>query len=234
VTKNKLARFSTLNSYSHVVQVPFSEVLGQEHPLKGNWNKTFFKREAPLVLELGCGKGEYTTGLARKFPDKNFIGIDIKGARMYVGAKDVHENQIPNAGFLRTRVELISAFFAKGEVDEIWITFPDPQLKERRAKKRLTSSRFLMEYRGFLKSGGIVHLKTDCRELHEYTRNLLRYNQIPIHVETNDLYNSGWNSDILSIKTFYEQQFLDQGYAITYLQFGIDGQNKISEVPGEQ
>lgn len=232
--KNKLERFAEMETFPNVIQPALKEVLNQNHPLKGKWRKEVFKNDHPLVLELGCGKGEYTIGLAEKFNNKNFIGVDIKGARMWKGAKYAVENQISNAFFLRTRIEMINSFFAKDEVDEIWVTFPDPQLKKRRAKKRLTSSGFLNNYRQFLKKDGVVHLKTDNLPLHEYTRKLVEFNNLQVLADTGDLYHSNLANDILSIKTFYEQQFLDQGLTIKYLKFcpGID--NPIIELPEDE
>jgi tRNA (guanine-N7-)-methyltransferase len=198
VAKKKLSRFEELKDYTHVIQPLFKEVFKQDFPLKGNWNHNFFRNNNPLVLELGCGKGEYTTGLAKHFPDKNFIGIDIKGARIWKGARQIFDEQIKNAGFLRTRIDLIESFFQENEVSEIWITFPDPQL--RKARKRLTAPLFLNRYRKFLLPRGIIHLKTDSRELYEYTLETLRYNQCEIVVHTNDLYSNFLSEDFLTIK----------------------------------
>jgi len=159
MTKRKLQRFAEMETFANVIQPEFEEVFGKDFRLKGLWNKCQFHNENPVVLELGCGKGEYATGLAKHFPDKNFIGVDIKGSRMWRGATTALGEQLHNVMFLRTRIEMIGSFFGPDEVDEIWLTFPDPQLKK--ARKRLTSSRFLNSYRTFLKKSGIIHLKTD-------------------------------------------------------------------------
>ena len=167
--KNKLSKWAEMENWDFVLQPGFDEIFGKDYRLKGKWKNDFFKNENPLVLELGCGKGEYTTGLAMRFPEKNFVGIDIKGARMWRGARTTFEHSLKNVAFLRTRIEFIRSFFGLAEVDELWITFPDPQMKIRRTKKRLTSPIFLNAYRAFLSPGGIVHLKTDNRQLYDYT-----------------------------------------------------------------
>jgi len=183
-------------------------------------------------LELGCGKGEYTVGLARRFPEFNFIGIDIKGSRMWKGAKESWEDQMRNVGFLRTNIELLNAFFAPEEIAEIWITFPDPQMKK--VRKRLTSTRFMKSYRSFLKPGGIVHLKTDSNFMYQYTRAMIEENHLPVDVDTDDLYQSGLANEILEIRTFYEQQWLDRGKTIKYLRFHLrEGELKEPDVEPE-
>jgi tRNA (guanine-N7-)-methyltransferase len=169
------------------------------------------------VLELGCGKGEYTVGLARRYPGKNFIGIDIKGARMWKGAREALEEKLTNAAFLRTHIELIRHFFADSEVSEIWITFPDPQMKK--TNKRLTSTRFMKEYSRILKENGLIHLKSDSPFLYSYTREMIRVNNLELLHETDDLYHSGMEEDLLEIRTFYEQQWLSRGLSIKYLRF---------------
>jgi tRNA (guanine-N7-)-methyltransferase len=201
-------------------------VFNRKHPLSGRWAAGFFGSHKPVVIELGCGKGEYSVGMAEMFPGRNFIGIDIKGARLWKGAKHAHNNKMPNVGFLRTRIEFITSFFDRDEVDEIWITFPDPQ--PRKARKRLTSPGFLNRYRSFLKPGGPVHLKTDSRELYEYTLSVIKANRLEILEQTTDLYGSGPAGEVLSIKTYYEQQFLDQGKPIFYLKFRIDAPGEIT------
>lgn len=231
MVKKKLQRFADMDTFSNVVQPAFDEVFGKDYHLKGNWNRRFFKNDNPVVLELGCGKGEYTTGLARRFPEKNFIGIDIKGSRMWKGARTALVERLDNVAFLRTHIEMISSFFGEDEIDEIWITFPDPQLKKKR--KRLTSSRFLNTYAGFLKKDGVVHLKTDSTVLYQYTIGLVRFNQMRVKTNTRDLYHSGIDSDILGIQTFYERQFLDQGMKITYICFELPDGKKIEE-PAEE
>lgn len=224
--KNKLAKFAEMETFDHVIQVPFSQLSNNEFNLKGNWNKEFFKNNHPIVLELGCGKGEYTVGLARLFPEMNFIGIDIKGSRMWKGAKEIHFHGLKNAGLLRTNIELLSLFFAENEVAEIWITFPDPQMK--RARKRLTSTRFMELYCKFLKPGGLVHLKTDSGFLFQYTSAMIKENRFEVIHETDNLYDSGIANEILGIKTFYEQQWLGRGMKIKYLKF-IPHQNGLIE-----
>lgn len=230
MVKKKIKRFRELDSFSHVVQPSFKEVYQLDHPLKGNWNRDFFQNEHPITLELGCGKGEYTVGLAKAFPQINFIGIDIKGARMWKGAREIQQLGLQNAGFLRTRIELIESFFAPTEVNEIWITFPDPQPKK--AKKRLSSPQFLNRYQRFMKPEGIIHLKTDSRELYDYSLNILRYNNCKVLWNTTDVYASPPYDQVLSIKTFYENQFLMQGKPITYIR-SVIGSNPLSDVPGE-
>lgn len=227
--KRKLERFAEMDTFPHVIQPAFDEVFRKEHPLKGKWKNLFFKNNNPITLELGCGKGEYTVGMARMFPQRNYIGIDIKGARIWKGAKTSFIENIPNIGFLRTRIEFIHSFFAQGEVDEIWLTFPDPQKEKKR--KRLTSGRFLNLYRQFLIDNGIIHLKTDNDLLFRYTLDLLKYNQLEIIEYTDNLYASEIINPVLSIKTFYEQQFLAMNLTIKYLCFKLPYGKKIEEIP---
>jgi tRNA (guanine-N7-)-methyltransferase len=231
MVKKKLQRFADMETFPNVVQPAFDEVFGKDYRLKGNWNRLFFNNDNPIVLELGCGKGEYTTGLARRFPGKNFIGIDIKGSRMWKGARTALASHLDNVAFLRTHIEMIQSFFGTDEIEEIWITFPDPQLKKKR--KRLTSARFLNTYGNFLKKGGLIHLKTDSPVLYQYTIDLARLNKLTVKINTRDLYHSGIDSDILGIQTFYERQFLDQGMKITYLCFELPDGKKIEE-PAEE
>ena len=219
-------------TFNNVIQASFDEVYKKDYKLKGNWNKDFFKNNNPIVLELGCGKGEYTVGLAKQNPDVNYIGIDIKGARMWRGAKTAIEEGIKNVAFIRTRVDLTNSFFAENEISEVWVTFPDPQPKK--YYKRLTSTRFLDYYQKFLKNNGIVNLKTDSLELYEYTNKVVDLNKLEVLINTNDLYNSGIVDDILSIKTFYEQQFLEQGKAITYLKFKLRSKIDLEEPKDEE
>ena len=227
MAKKKLARFAEMHQFNNVVQAAAEDVVKMKHPFYGRWAEDFFGMPNPVVLELGCGKGEYTVELAKMFPGMNFLGVDIKGARMWKGAKYAIDNSIRNAGFLRTRIELVSSFFAPGEIDQIWLTFPDPQ--PRKTRKRLTSASFLNRYRGFLRSGGKLHLKTDSAELHNYTLSLLRTNGLPVEDSTDDLYGRGGTDKILSIKTWYEQQFLNLGKPICYLRFRLDGAREITE-----
>jgi len=229
--KNKLARWTELKSFDHVIEPSFEESFRQDHPLKGRWHSDWFENNHPIVLELGCGKGEYTVGLAAVYPGKNFIGIDIKGARMWRGAKDSHQRKLPNASFLRTRIEFTESFFAPGEIDEIWLTFPDPQPKRRREKKRLPAPFFLNLYRSYLKNDGIIHLKTDNRELYDYTLSLVHANNLEIITSVTDLYAEMPGDPMLSIRTHYEELFLKQGVPITYLSFRLpDAKEIISHI----
>ena len=225
--KNKLKKFGEMETFSNVFQYPYSVLMQQGFPLKGKWHSDFFGNGNPIVLELGCGKGEYTVGLAKRFPDRNFIGVDIKGARMWTGAKQAVTDNMPNVAFVRTNIELIASFFAPGEVSEIWITFPDPQMKK--TNKRLTSVRFLNLYRRILEPGGIINLKTDSPFLYTYTRELVRLNGLPVEVDTDDLYASGMADDILEIRTFYEQQWLARGLTIKYLRWRLDAGTELQE-----
>ena len=217
--KGKLAKFADMASYPHVFEYPHSVSEQVPFEMKGHWREQFFKNDNPIVLELGCGRGEYTVGLGRMYQNKNFIGVDIKGARMWTGATDSLREGMTNVAFLRTNIEIIDRFFAPGEVDEIWITFPDPQMKK--VTKRLTSTAFLQRYASFLKADGIVHLKTDSNFLYTYTDALVKANSLPVEVNTEDLYNSGLADDILSIRTYYEQQWLDRGLTIKYIKFHL-------------
>ena len=226
--KNKLARWTEFGSYNNVIQPQIEDVAGKDHPIKGRWNSELFKNTNPIVLELGCGKGEYSVGLAEKFPDKNFIGIDIKGARMWRGAKTASEQHLPNVAFLRTRIEFINSFFSPDEVDEIWITFPDPHPGGRNSNKRLTSPWFLNSYRLFLKNKGQIHLKTDNKELYKFTMRTLAYNNLETIFSTIDLY-SEQSDNILSIKTHYEKIFLTAGMKINYLSFRLEKDKNIED-----
>lgn len=225
--KNKLQKFDDMDSYPHVFQFPFSVLQEKGFRMKGKWNSDFFKNNNPIVLELGCGKGEYAVGLAQKYPDKNFIGVDIKGARMWTGAKEAQEKKISNVAFLRTNIELIAEFFAENEISEIWITFPDPQMKK--VRKRLTSTRFMELYRQILKPDGIIHLKSDSNFMYTYTCEMVKANHYPVIIQTDDLYNSDITDDILEIKTFYEQQWLERGLSIKYIQFICEPKDSLIE-----
>ena len=242
--KNKLARWQELGSFTNVIQPETADVTEKDHPVKGNWGKDIFKNHNPIILELGCGKGEYSIGLAEMFPENNFIGIDIKGARMWKGAKTSNERKMANVAFLRTRIEFIDRFFSEDEVDEIWITFPDPHQGARNSNKRLTSPWYLGKYGRFLKNNGVIHLKTDNAELFQYTRSVIKTNNLEELFSSDDLYSKEQNLDdiisgvsdslslpdeqqlffhsILSIKTFYEKQFLAKGMKITYLAFKLN------------
>lgn len=217
--KNKLKKFSENLTFRCMVQPQFDEIFGKDHPLKGHWRSDFFGNDNPIVLELGCGRGEYTVGLAAAHPEVNYIGVDIKGARMWRGAKTATEQGMANVAFLRTRIEFIGSFFAPGEVDQIWITFPDPQMNKRRVNKRLTAPGFLERYAKFLRPDGIIHLKTDSGHLHNYTRAVLEANGIVPTVCCDDIYGKGIADARLSIKTTYETRFLAEGLPITYLQW---------------
>lgn len=224
--KNKLKKFGEMETFPNVFQYPFAALQEKGFPMRGKWRE-FFRNDNPIVLELGCGKGEYAVGLARKFSDRNFIGVDIKGARMWTGAKQSVEEGIGNVAFLRTSIELIVSFFAPEEVSEIWITFPDPQMKK--TNKRLTSTRFLKLYREILKDGGLVHLKTDSPFLYGYTDAMVRLNGFQTEVNTGDLYHSGLADDILEIRTFYERQWLARGLSIKYISWHLDRETVLQE-----
>lgn len=225
--KDKLKKFRENETFDCLIQPTTEDVLGKDYYIKGKWNESIFKNNNPVVVELGCGKGEYTIALALKYPDKNFIGVDIKGARLWKGAKFAYENKLQNVAFIRTRIEFIESVFDKDEISEIWITFADPQIKK--AKRRLTHPLFLNRYKNFLKEAGIVHLKTDSQLLHEYTLALARENDLNIIEHNNDIYGSGRADEILSIKTHYESQFLAKGMPITYLSFMINTKEQLRE-----
>ena len=225
--KGKLAKFADMAAYPHVFEYPCSVVDEVNFEMKGNWKRDFFKNDHPIVLELGCGRGEYTVGLARRYPEKNFIGVDIKGARMWTGATDALNEELKNVAFLRTNIEIIDRFFAAGEVDEIWLTFSDPQMKK--ATKRLTSTYFMNRYRRFLVPDGLIHVKTDSNFMFTYTKYMVEGNKLPVEIMTNDLYHSGMDDDILSIRTYYEQQWLDRGITIKYICFHLPQEGELVE-----
>jgi tRNA (guanine-N7-)-methyltransferase len=229
VGKGKLGKFEEMKTFNNVFQPDFEQVFQKDFELKGHWASRYFRNKHPIILELGCGKGEYTLGLAERFPDINYIGIDIKGARIWTGARKAYLEKVPNVAFVRTRIEFINSFFSPAEVDEIWLTFPDPQLKKRRNKKRLTSARFLNLYRSFLKDNGIIHLKTDNSILYEYTLDLARQNGLRVEYATDDLHGSKHPELVQGIQTFYEKQFIDQGLNIHYLQFRLPSGKNIME-----
>lgn len=226
--KNKLKKFAEMETFSCVFQYPYAVLQSKGFPMRGRWNEEFFHNNHPIVLELGCGKGEYTVGLGRRDADKNFIGVDIKGARIWKGAKIATEEQLNNVAFLRTDIELLSNFFAKGEVSEIWITFPDPQMQKTR--KRLLSPRFLKLYSEFLVDGGSIHLKTDSPFLYKYADRLVAANHLPVNINTSDLYGSGLADEKSSIKTFYEQQWLSRGKSIKLLSLRLPADAIIEDV----
>lgn len=216
--KNKLQHFEENKSFPHFFQPVFEE-FKDGYELQGKWNKGFFQNDHPFVLELGCGKGEYTVGMARKYPGKNFLGVDIKGARMWRGAKTSDEEGLSNVAFLRMKIEQLIFCFGKHELDEIWITFPDPVPKIRQTRKRLTSPNFLRMYHQLLKPEGIIHVKTDSKEFYEYSLEYLSKWNFKLLYETSDLYQSGFEGDASEIQTYYEKKYLKDGTRIKYLQF---------------
>jgi tRNA (guanine-N7-)-methyltransferase len=221
-SKNKLRRFRENEQFENVVQPSREELTQNNYPLRGKWQSDFFRNNNPIVLELGCGKGEYSVALAQAYPEKNFIGVDIKGARFWRGAKTGMEENITNLGFIRTQIELVDHIFAENEIDEIWITFPDPQIKYKRTKHRLTNSEFLQKYKYILKPEGIVNLKTDSEFMHGYTLGLLHGEGHEIIQANHDVYKNVYSpKEVIGIQTFYEKQYLEQGKRITYIQFKI-------------
>ena len=227
--KGKLQKFAELETFPNVFQYPYSVVAERPFGMKGRWRIDFFKNENPIVLELGCGKGEYTVALARLCPDVNFIGVDIKGARLWTGASQALSEGLKNVAFLRTNIEIIDQFFSQDEVQEIWLTFSDPQMKNPR--KRLISTLFLERYRRFLIDRGVIHLKTDSRFLFTYTNCLVSENGLPVLRSTTDLYHDGQfaGEPFLGIQTYYEQMWLNRGLAIKYMQFLLPHEGKIIE-----
>ena len=211
----------------NVVEHPFSVIDDVAFPLRGNWKRDFFKNDNPIVLELGCGRGEYTVALARRFPEKNFIGVDIKGARMWTGATEAKNEGLENVGFLRTNIEIIDRLFAQGEVSEIWLTFPDPQMKK--FTKRLTSSLFLARYRNILSSDAVVHLKTDSNFMFTYTKYITEVNNLSVLECIDDVHGQDEVSDIMQIRTYYESQWLSRGITIKYIAFNLPAKDKYEE-----
>ena len=247
--QGKLKKFAENETFRCLLQPDASSVLAKpegsrelvlrDHPIKGNWNRDMFEKPQPIVLELGCGKGDYTIALARRHPEMNFIGVDIKGARLWKGAKEATEEKMGNVAFLRTRIEFIDAFFGPGEVSQIWLTFSDPQLRGSE-NARLTSPLFLERYSHFLVPDGIVHLKTDSRFLYEYTRSVIRANFLTVLAFGTDIYNQGiqagddleWDLlDVFEVKTFYETMFLKMGLPITYLAFRLRRPDLLEDSP---
>ncbi|MEH6534952.1 MAG: tRNA (guanosine(46)-N7)-methyltransferase TrmB [Psychroserpens sp.] len=221
-SKNKLKRFKENETFTNVFQPKRDELVNSEYELKGHWRTSVFKNDNPLVLELGCGRGEYSLELAKKFPKKNFIGIDIKGARFWRGAKTAIEENITNVAFIRTQIELVDFAFAENEVDEIWITFPDPQIKYKRTKHRMTNSDFLKRYKTILKPDGVVNLKTDSEFMHGYTLGLLHGEGHEVLYANHDVYKQeGSPDEVTSIQTYYESQYLEHNKPITYIRFKI-------------
>lgn len=219
-SKNKLRKFLENSKFKNVIQPNIKEIIRKNHILKGNWRKSIFKNSNPIYLELGCGKGEYSTFLAKKNPDKNFIGIDIKGARFWHGAKLSHENCLENIYFLRTKIEHLQNFFEDSEVDEIWITFPDPQLKFNRTKHRLTNSKFLKIYNSILKSKGVINLKTDSDFMFGYSLGILEGKKLKIKYAHHDIYNNESSPEISRlVQTYYEKMFLKESKKIKFISF---------------
>ncbi|MBN2175970.1 MAG: tRNA (guanosine(46)-N7)-methyltransferase TrmB [Bacteroidales bacterium] len=228
MAKKKLQRFEENKTFYNLFQPEYEEV-EKVFFLKGNWNRNFFNNQNPIVIELGCGKGEYSIGLARKFAGKNFIGIDRKGARIWRGCKTSVEESLINVAFLRIRVELLEKVFDRQEVSEIWITFPDPHPKSKESKRRLTSPRFLKIYQNILAPGGIIHLKTDNGDLFDYTLEVIREFNYNLHYQTKDLYKSAFGGEAPKIQTFYERMFLDENTQIKYLLFSFDKSSKFKK-----
>ena len=235
MSKNKLKKFAEMETFANVFQCSASSLNEERqlvsrpivNELAGRWRENVFHNDHPIVMELGCGRGEYTVGLAQRYPDKNFIGVDIKGARMWAGAKQANEAGITNAAFLRTNIEFITSFFAADEVDEIWITFCDPQMKK--ATKRLTSTWFMQRYQQIVKPSGLIHLKTDSPFLDTYTMEMLRLNPYPVLCSTDDLYGKSIDgiegnsifADAKALQTHYEKQWLDRGMRIKYVEWQL-------------
>jgi tRNA (guanine-N7-)-methyltransferase len=219
---SKLEKFAELETFGNCFPLHF-ETISEGFLLKGKWHADFFKNDRPIVVELGCGRGEYTIGLAEKHPEKNFIGVDVKGNRIWTGAKHAIDNHLHHVAFIRTRIDFIEHCFGKNEVDEIWITFPDPQPQKTRARKRLTHPMFLDRYRKFLKENGLVHLKTDSTGLYEYTLEVIKENNLQLIWHTNDLYKEcpDDRKELIEIKTYYEKLFTGKGEDIKYILFKL-------------
>ena len=231
MSKGKLAKFADMERYQNVFQYPYSVVDQVPFDMKGHWRDHYFHNQKPIVLELGCGKGEYTVGLARLFPDVNFIGVYIKGARMWTGATQALKEELKNVAFLRTNIEVIDRFFTEGEVQEIWLTFSDPQMKNPR--KRLTSTYFMQRYRHFLQDRGTIHLKTDSNFLFTYTTYMVEHNHLPLLFRTEDLYHTDGIDEgtqrILDIRTYYESMWIERGLNIRYMKFELPQEGELQE-----
>jgi tRNA (guanine-N7-)-methyltransferase len=221
-SKNKLKRFKENDTFENVFQPTREEVTSGEFKLKGKWNSDFFKNDNPIIVELGCGKGEYTVGLAERNKNANYIGIDVKGARFWRGAKTAVDTGLNNVAFLRTQIELLDFIFNENEIDEIWITFPDPQIKYKRTKHRMTNSEFLQLYKKVLKPDGIINLKTDSEFMHGYTLGILHGEGHEVLYANHNVYvNEGSPKEVTEIQTFYENQYLEVNKAITYIRFKV-------------
>lgn len=231
MSKGKLQKFAEMETFKNVFQYPYSVISEVPFTMKGHWREQYFHNDNPIVLELGCGKGEYTVGLARMYPNINFIGVDIKGARIYTGAKQALEENLPNVAFLRTSIEIIDRFFGQDEVQEIWLTFSDPQMKN--VHKRLTSTFFMNRYRHFLINNGLIHLKTDSNFLFTYTTYMVEKNSLPVLLRTEDLYHTDGLDDltreILGIHTYYENQWIERGLSIKYMKFELPHAGELVE-----
>lgn len=240
MSKGKLQKFAEMETFKNVFQYPYGVISEVPFEMKGHWREQYFHNNNPIVLELGCGKGEYTVGLARVYPNINFIGVDIKGARIYTGAKQALEEGLENVAFLRTSIEIIDRFFSEDEVQEIWLTFSDPQMKN--VHKRLTSTFFMNRYRRFLIEGGIVHLKTDSNFLFTYTTYMVNVNKLPVLFRTEDLYGNELGEEsvaeaqmddktreILGIHTYYENQWIERGLNIKYMKFQLPREGELVE-----
>ena len=231
MSQGKLQKFAEMETFKNVFQYPYSVISEVPFTMKGHWREQYFHNDNPIVLELGCGKGEYTVGLARMYPNINFIGVDIKGARIYTGAKQALEENLPNVAFLRTSIEIIDRFFGQDEVQEIWLTFSDPQMKN--VHKRLTSTFFMNRYRHFLINNGLIHLKTDSNFLFTYTTYMVEKNNLPVLLRTEDLYHTDGLDDltreILGIHTYYENQWIERGLSIKYMKFELPHAGELVE-----
>ena len=229
MSKGKLAKFADMERYENVFQYPYSVVEQVPFEMKGRWNECYFRNDHPIVLELGCGKGEYTVELAKLYPEVNFIGVDIKGARMWTGATQALQEGLKNVAFLRTEIENIDRICAPGEADTIWLTFSDPQMK--RAQKRMTSTYFLKRYRNFLKDGGVINVKTDSNFLFTYTKYVVSENNLPLLCISDDVYaeNSGVPAEVTSLQTYYEQQWRGRGIKIKFISFALPHNGELHE-----
>lgn len=234
MSKNKLAKFAEMATYPHVFQPDPDTSIDASSPMRGRWHADFFKNDHPIVLELGCGRGEYAVELARRFPEKNFIGVDIKGARMWSGATTSLRESLKNVAFVRTRIEFINCFFAPDEISEIWLTFSDPQMKM--PTKRLTSTYFMYRYRQILIDGGLIHVKTDSGFLFTYTRYMAESNNLPVVCQTDNLYDETSRgrlpaelTELLHIQTYYEQQWLSRGITIKFISFRLPHNSVLHE-----